>query len=26
MSYQGTAQTFVDRLVGTLKPGANKRA
>jgi 3-carboxy-cis,cis-muconate cycloisomerase len=25
MSYQGTAQTFIDRLVGTLKAGANKR-
>jgi 3-carboxy-cis,cis-muconate cycloisomerase len=26
MSYQGAAQTFVDRLVGTLKAGANKRS
>jgi 3-carboxy-cis,cis-muconate cycloisomerase len=25
MSYQGAAQTFVDRLVATLKAGANKR-
>jgi 3-carboxy-cis,cis-muconate cycloisomerase len=25
MSYQGAAQTFIDRLVGTLKAGANKR-
>ena len=25
MSYQGAAQTFVDRLVGSLKAGANKR-
>jgi 3-carboxy-cis,cis-muconate cycloisomerase len=25
MSYQGTAQTFVDRLVGTVKTGVNKR-
>jgi 3-carboxy-cis,cis-muconate cycloisomerase len=25
MSYQGAAQTFVDRLVGTLKAGASKR-
>jgi 3-carboxy-cis,cis-muconate cycloisomerase len=26
MSYQGTAQTFVDRLVATLKPGGGKRS
>jgi 3-carboxy-cis,cis-muconate cycloisomerase len=26
MSYQGAAQTFIDRLVGTLKAGANKRS
>ena len=26
MSHQGAAQTFVDRLVGTLKAGANKRS
>jgi 3-carboxy-cis,cis-muconate cycloisomerase len=25
MSYQGAAQTFIDRLVGSLKAGANKR-
>jgi 3-carboxy-cis,cis-muconate cycloisomerase len=25
MSYQGTAQTFIDRLVGSLKTGASKR-
>jgi 3-carboxy-cis,cis-muconate cycloisomerase len=25
MSYQGAAQTFIDRLVGALKAGANKR-
>ena len=25
MSYQGTAQTFIDRLIGTLKAGAGKR-
>jgi 3-carboxy-cis,cis-muconate cycloisomerase len=25
MSYQGAAQTFIDRLVGTLKAGASKR-
>jgi 3-carboxy-cis,cis-muconate cycloisomerase len=25
MSYQGTAQTFIDRLVGSLKAGASKR-
>jgi 3-carboxy-cis,cis-muconate cycloisomerase len=26
MSYQGAAQTFIDRLVGSLKPGAGKRS
>jgi 3-carboxy-cis,cis-muconate cycloisomerase len=26
MSHQGAAQTFIDRLVGTLKAGASKRA
>ena len=26
MSHQGAAQTFIDRLVGTLKAGGNKRA
>jgi 3-carboxy-cis,cis-muconate cycloisomerase len=25
MSYQGAAQTFIDRMVGSLKPGAGKR-